>query len=263
LSYSLAKQIKQVIPEAKYVVDLFSGAGGLSLGFHWAGFVTGVASDFFGDALRTYAQNFPKTKTVLGDITQKKVLDEIISLSTCLPQVDIVMGGPPCQGFSTAGKRMIDDPRNALYKQFVKVVKELKPKVFLMENVEGLISINGGKTYEEIKKTFQNLGYQVEGRKLLAAEYGVPQLRKRVVIVGVRQKSDDLLFPKPILSKNNFVTVREAIGDLPSRPLVSVEDQVPYAKAAESDYQNFTRGELSAHSFLRTLKRVEMQRSNF
>jgi DNA-cytosine methyltransferase len=250
LAYAVAKKLKRLKRGSGRIVDLFSGAGGLSLGFHWAGWRSVVANDFFQDALATYALNFPKTKTVLGDINDEQVFQQILNLALSNGPIDFVIGGPPCQGFSHAGKRMIDDPRNSLYKKFVQMVEHLKPEGFVMENVEGIISINNGKTFDEIQETFTNLGYVVQGAKLLAANYGVPQLRKRVFIIGLRGANMDLdWFPKKQLEKDEFMTVRDAIGDLPFETNQDVSEPVEYSKKAESKFQHLMRGQTTLKNF--------------
>lgn len=250
LAYAVAKKLKSLKRGSGRIVDLFSGAGGLSLGFHWAGWRSVVANDFFQDALATYALNFPKTKTVLGDINDEQVFQQILNLALSNGPIDFVIGGPPCQGFSHAGKRMIDDPRNSLYKKFVQMVEYLKPEGFVMENVEGIISINNGKTFDEIQETFTNLGYVVKGAKLLAANYGVPQLRKRVFIIGLRGANIDLdWFPKKQLEKDEFMTVRDAIGDLPFETNQDVTEPVEYSKKAESKFQLLMRGQATLKNF--------------
>jgi site-specific DNA-cytosine methylase len=253
LAFAIASRIKQIHPELKTTADLFCGAGGLTLGFAWAGFKTIVANDFFREAGETFVNNNPSTKFVWGDVTSKAVQTEILSEIQSHNGVDIVIGGPPCQGFSNAGFRMIDDPRNSLYKNFVQIVRECNPKVFIMENVEGILSINSGKTYAEIKETFRNLGYDVEGKKLLAAEYGVPQKRKRVVIIGSRIGDSASLFPNQMLTTDDFLTVQEAIGDIACPPANDVEDLVSLEKAS-SNYQKLMQGLITPVSFLKTLK---------
>jgi len=250
LAFALGAKIKSVHPELSTTVDLFAGAGGLTLGFKWAGFTAVAANDLFREAGETYAHNNPEVFFSLGDITDKSVQHEVLTSIEGQGPVDIVMGGPPCQGFSTAGLRMIDDPRNTLYKSFVQIVEKLEPKVFLMENVEGIISINQGKTFDEIQDNFRSLGYRVAGRKLLAAEHGVPQKRKRVIILGSRIGDPLDLFPEPILEQEEFLTIADAIGDIESVPGVDVHEDVPICEP-RSRYQELMQGRISAASFVR------------
>ena len=164
------------------MIDLFCGAGGLSLGFTQEGFITILANDIQECCVDTYAHNHPETPRdhiVLGDINDiVKNLDNLIKYKN----VDIVVGGPPCQGFSMANRqRLIDDPRNHLYKSFVEVVCKTQPKFFVMENVKGMLSVA-----EQVKDDFRNIGYELEYHVLNAKDYGVPQNRERLIYIGNR-----------------------------------------------------------------------------
>lgn len=199
------------------LVSLFSGAGGMDKGFKDAGFNIVWANDFDKDAVNTYKKNFGD-HIVLGDITK-------ISSSKIPDDVDVVIGGFPCQGFSVNNtKRNMDDKRNFLYKELLRIVKDKKPKVFVAENVKGLLSMEKGKVIDMIKSDFEGLGYKVDYKLLLAAEYGVPELRERVIIIGNRIGVDNI-FPQPThcvdyknYPKNNHLphapTVKETIGFL-------------------------------------------------
>ncbi len=162
------------------MIDLFCGAGGLSLGFSQEGFITSLANDIQDCCVDTYAHNHPETPRdhiVLGDIKDVvKNLDELLAGRS----VDIVVGGPPCQGFSMANRqRLIDDPRNYLYKSYVQAVEKVHPKFFVMENVKGMLSVA-----EQVKEDFRNIGYSVECHVLNAKDYGVPQNRERLIYIG-------------------------------------------------------------------------------
>ncbi len=164
-------------PNKLKVVSLFSGAGGMDLGFVKAGFNIIWANDFFEDAVNSYRKNIGK-HMIHGDITQ-------ISSNDIPDGADVIIGGFPCQGFSVANtKRSMEDKRNFLYKEMLRIIKDKKPKFFVAENVKGLLSMDKGKVIEMIKSDFENLGYHVDARVLNAAEYGVPQARERVVIIG-------------------------------------------------------------------------------
>lgn len=174
-------------PKKLKVISLFSGAGGMDLGFINAGFEIIWANDFFEDAVNSYRHNIGK-HIVYGDITN-------ISSDNIPDGADVIIGGFPCQGFSVANtKRSMEDKRNLLYKEMLRVISDKKPKFFVAENVKGLLSIEGGKVFEMIKSDFENLkdksgkviGYKVNAKILNAAEYGVPQARERVVIIGNR-----------------------------------------------------------------------------
>lgn len=173
---------KGVNRDSLKMIDLFCGAGGLSLGFTQEGFVTSLANDIQECCVDTYAHNHPETPRdhiVLGDINDvAEHLDELLEGK----KIDIVIGGPPCQGFSMANRqRLIDDPRNYLYKSYMAVVKKVNPAFFVMENVKGMQSVAG-----EVKEDFRNIGYSVECHVLNAKDYGVPQNRERLIYIGNR-----------------------------------------------------------------------------
>lgn len=171
------------------VISLFSGAGGMDLGFINAGFDIVWANDFFKEAVESYKKNVDD-RIVYGDITQ-------IDSSEMPDEIDLVIGGFPCQGFSVANtKRSMKDERNFLYKEMLRVIRDKKPKFFVAENVKGILSMKKGKVIEMIKKDFRSLGYEVDARLLNAAEYGVPQARERVVIIGNRIGVNNP-YPKP------------------------------------------------------------------
>lgn len=197
-------------------VDLFCGAGGLALGFEEAGFKNIFSLDNEPNFCNTYRANFPAHTLIQSDIAQldAKEIKKILKRR----HVDVVVGGPPCQGFSMAGnigRKFIDDPRNRLFREFARVVKIIKPEYFVMENVARLYSHNKGQTRAEIIECFSNLGYTVSSKILNAAEYGVPQFRRRVIFVGTRS---DWLFAFSKEKVNRFKTVRDAIGSLPPLP---------------------------------------------
>lgn len=248
MAFAIGRKIKEEFPHLSTVLDLFAGAGGLSLGLHWAGLKTIVANDISKDAVSTHANNFPEATSILGDIRDSEIMKKILSEVKRNGGADIIVGGPPCQGFSTAGRRMIDDPRNQLYKEFVKTVGFLKPKIVVMENVAGLLSSNNGHTYLDIIENFEELGYSVEGKKLLAADYGVPQKRHRVVIIASKLNGENNLFPSPILKPSDFLSVKHAIGDIPHETKPGVDDPVSLDKPS-CNYQRLVQGEISAEQF--------------
>ena len=196
------------------VVSLFSGAGGLDLGFIKAGHEVVWANDFDADAVATYKKNIGE-HIVLGDI---KEID-----ADTIPDCDIIIGGFPCQGFSVANtKRNALDERNQLYKEFVRILEAKKPKYFLAENVKGILSLEKGAVIAAIVDDFEAKGYRVVYKLLNAADYGVPQTRQRVIIVGVRDDLDvDFKYPEPTNSKSGedglpkWVSVSQAIGHYP------------------------------------------------
>lgn len=193
-------------------IDLFSGAGGMSLGFDNAGFKNLFAIEFNKNFAETYKKNFPNHQLIVDDI--KNVTEQQIHDIIKNKRVDVVIGGPPCQGFSIAGnigRNFIDDDRNRLFKEFVRFVNCLKPKIFILENVKAMESHNHGKTIKEIISSFEQIGYKVKYKVLNAADYGVPQERRRIFLVGMLGKNT-FKYPE---KEQKVVTVKEAIGDLP------------------------------------------------
>ena len=229
-------------------IDLFCGCGGFSYGFQQAGFDMALGIDMWKDATVTYKHNFPNACVINEDITSISS-DEILSkLNMSADDIDVIIGGPPCQGFSVSGKRMIDDPRNKLYKSFVGLVDEIRPKVFVMENVPGLIRLFGGKVKEQVLYDFSSLGYRVKVQQLSSDDYGVPQQRKRVFFVGVNEKkippNVKVEFPKAEYGdvKKPYITCKEAISDLDFVPDdVSLGENIAYKIPAQSEYQSLMR----------------------
>lgn len=231
-------------------IDLFCGAGGLSEGLRQAGFRTVAAVDFDPTTIATFASNHPETNAIVADVA--KVTGKQLLASTRLREVDLVTGGPSCQGFSTHGKRRADDPRNFLFEHFVRLVGEIQPKFFLMENVKGLLTYGNGQFRQRIEQAFADIGYRTISATLCAADYGVPQLRHRLFFIGTRLADVDLAFPEPThgtrrLGLPPHVTVREAIGDLPLMKGSFVERQRTYAHEPASAFQRYARSGCGDH----------------
>ncbi|MDB5224498.1 MAG: DNA-cytosine methyltransferase [Candidatus Adlerbacteria bacterium] len=220
---------------APKVIDLFSGCGGLSFGLEEAGFDIVFAIDNWKDALDTLAYNHKKTKTYVADLGKETAEQICKKIGIKKGDIDVVVGGPPCQGFSISGKRNPNDPRNRLYKSFVDFVSLLKPKVFLMENVPNLVSMQEGKIKDEIIKDFEREGYKVSWKIMDASEYGVPQKRRRVIFIGLKN-GEEFVFPKS--KKTVTVNAKDAVGDLPEE---TVPEGHPYPEAPSSDYQKLMR----------------------
>jgi DNA (cytosine-5)-methyltransferase 1 len=205
------------------VISLFSGAGGMDLGFINQGFEIVWANDMFDEAILTYKKNIGN-HIVKGDITK-------IKSSEMPDDVDVVIGGFPCQGFSIANKnRDISDERNFLYKEMLRVIKDKKPKFFVAENVKGILSLAKGEVFNLIKSDFESLGYKVEAKLLNAAEYGVPQQRERVFIIGSRI-TNKILFPDKTHSFKDktlkkVITTEDAIGWL--EKIRTADDPINY-----------------------------------
>lgn len=225
------------------VLSLFSGAGGLDLGLELAGLDVELgiektnsayaskksfdairdkgifhhlyANDKFEEALETYENNFQKSVYIHNKNIRK--------VKNFPQKADIIVGGPPCPGFSAAGPRLVDDPRNFLYLHYIRALMQVQPKFFVMENVKGMLSLGKGEVFEQIKQDFEAAGYRVFVKLLNSRDFGVPQIRERVFLVGVREDIDfEYVFPEPThcegLLYKPYVTLKEAIGDLEENP---------------------------------------------
>jgi DNA (cytosine-5)-methyltransferase 1 len=204
-----------ISPSELTFVDLFSGAGGITKGFEMAGLRGICGLDWFPEAGKTYRRNFSHP-FIEGDIKLKEKKEEFyatVANGLGNKTLSIVAGGFPCQGFSMSGNRIIDDPRNSLYKELLEIVKHLQPEFVVCENVVGLRSMLGGKVEEMILNDFADAGYSMNVTVLRAADYGVPQKRDRVIFIGNRVNMTNF-HPKPFLSEAEYVTTGEAIGDL-------------------------------------------------
>lgn len=193
-------------------IDLFSGAGGFSLGFEKAGFKNIFSLDIEKEFCETYKTNFPEHNLIQKDIC-KLTKDEIVTLVN--NKVDVIIGGPPCQGFSIAGnigRKFIDDPRNSLFKEFARVVNIVKPNFFVMENVARLYNHNQGNTQKEIIEIFTNMGYKVESQILNSQYYNVAQIRRRVIFIGTL-KNIKIKFPQKSYKK--ILTIKDVIEHFP------------------------------------------------
>ncbi len=194
-------------------IDLFSGAGGFSLGFDNMGFQHIFSIDIEPNFCKTYHYNFPNHNLIQKNICE--LTDNEIKLLINKKKIDVVIGGPPCQGFSIAGnigRKFVDDPRNKLFKEFVRVVKVVSPRFFVMENVARLYNHNKGQTRKEIITDFEQLGYKVECKILNSADYGVPQVRNRVIFIGTREHHKIIFPPKKI---KKYITTKQVLDDYP------------------------------------------------
>ena len=201
------------MPIKKYkVLDLFCGCGGISCGYELAGFDIIGGIDFNKEATITFQHNFKKAKVQCVDITTVKNEDIISDYS----DVDVIVGGPPCQGFSTANRwqKELEDPRNKLFFEYIRFVKILKPKVIMIENVRGILTRDNGYAKERINTILSEEGYNLNMTILDASDFGVPQNRKRAIIIGVRTDFRDIIFDFESMNKCPKVTVEDAIGEL-------------------------------------------------
>ncbi|MBU4311201.1 MAG: DNA (cytosine-5-)-methyltransferase [Candidatus Omnitrophica bacterium] len=221
LGRAIASGIKE-----KTFVDLFCGVGGLSLGFLMTGKKLLGALDNNAAACNTFKRNHKSSdKTLMcGDVTSLEVRNRFVQMvksNLKTQRLGMVIGGAPCQGFSLAGNRLADDPRNKLFMYFVELVKELNPKVFVFENVPGLLSIQNGRVVSTIVRCFRDLGYNVVAPVVLKAEeYGVPQKRRRLFILGSKDNATAKFPPQPLFGPDSHgkytpITVHDAISDLP------------------------------------------------
>lgn len=262
-------------------IDLFAGAGGLSLGLKHAGFDVKLGLDNDKHVVGTYEANH-SSKALLADVRDVSGRDLLAEAG--VSHVDLLAGGPSCQGFSTHGKRLSDDPRNFLYEEFIRLVADIRPTTVLIENVKGLLITGGGVYRREVTARLEAMGYHVNAGLLLAADYGVPQLRERVVFVA-SLIGPDLRLPTPKFSSPAKMqsesaallphrTVLDALGDLPLIGDAQREPELAYETAPSNDYQRLMRDgsetlwnhvsrPLSplAHSVVRRLKPGEGLRS--
>ena len=254
------------------VVDLFSGAGGMSLGLEWAGFDLLAAVDNDAAACRTFQENRPKKSLALSaDLTDpsalRSVVNEIRHRAAGSGRIALIAGGPPCQGFSTAGNCRLDDSRNKLIFAFVKAIADLKPMQVLMENVAALTFRGRRNFLEEVRNALHALGYRTSFFVAHAEGYGVPQLRRRLFLLAIEDSIPS--WPKPFrkvlqpmmakfqpgADKMNLVqpvTVKEAMGDLPLETVNSPDQPIDYALPADSKYQEWARGNIGLHELFGT-----------
>ena len=233
-------------------VDLFSGAGGLSRGFYDAGYEVLLGVDFDDAALKTFKENHGSAEAMKLDLFDHSNIEKIVEfLEKKNKNVDVLVGGPPCQGFSVAGPRDMNDKRNSLYLAMVKLAARLKPQAVVLENVPGMIQINDGIGAKRIIQDFAEIGYKMTPKLLYAPDYGIPQIRKRVFFVGLRDTETEFEFPQAVVDKNNYVTCEAAIADLPALQLdngeiIYGEDIQEYATEVQNDYQRKMRKDSKA-----------------
>lgn len=218
------------------ILDLFSGAGGLSLGFEMKNFETIFAIDNSIDAIQTF--NFNRSHKTGLNIDITNITDEEIHGK--FNHIKGIVGGPPCQGFSLAGDRIIDDERNQLYRDFFRFVKILKPDFFMIENVSGILNLGGGYIKDDILKRSKSLGYRVSFKLIDSSMFGIPQRRKRVFFVAIKNyltnKKMEFLFPEP---NKLLISSFEALNDLP-KPSLN-ESKLKYISLPNNHYQKYLR----------------------
>jgi len=227
------------------MLDLFCGAGGFAVGASWAGFQSLVGVDYLAPAMETWTSNHPNSIGCLGDI---KMLDAVelkkLLQNKGIDHINLITGGVPCQGFSRANRKHIDnDERNFLFKEYMRFVDVFKPDYIILENVSGMRSTAGGAFEKAIKDSMESLGYSVNVRLLNAADYGVPQVRQRLLFVGVKCNdglAEEYIFPEGKF-KDAHRTVRDAISDLPC--LDNNETKDKYYVSPQTEFQKLMRGE--------------------
>lgn len=249
------------------MVDLFSGAGGLSCGLEMAGFRPLLANELVPAYAETYRHNHPDTTLIVGDIRKVCETDIKKRLGVAKGDIDLLAGGPPCQGFSiNAPIRSLDDDRNKLFKEYIRIAKALLPKAILIENVPGIISMGKGTVVEQIYKAIESLGYSIQHKILFAGHYGAPQMRFRTIFLAVKGRGERVVFPEPTYNAKavaNFTgakqlclsilpllqqslkpqtSVWDAISDLPAIESGSKNNEIKYAcHTARSQYQEKLR----------------------
>ncbi len=226
------------------ILDLFCGCGGLSLGFEMAGCDIQLGVDNDETALTSFAENHYNSTSLKADLSKgfSNHIEKNIK-----SDIDIVIGGPPCQGFSLSGSRKLEDPRNTLVSSFIDIVKEVQPKAFIMENVPGLISLYGGTVKDFILNRFKEIDYNINFKLILAADYGVPQSRKRVFFVGLKNRKTGFEFPDEShfipnsLFKPNHISMGEALSDLPTLETWKWSEKMKYKGPPQNEYQQWCR----------------------
>ncbi len=236
------------------VIDLFCGCGGLSYGFMEQGYDVVLGIDNWKEALDTFALNHKGAKTHLADLAQIHPSDIATEYGLRPGDIDLIIGGPPCQGFSIAGKRDVTDPRNTLFTSFVAFVDFFRPKAFVLENVPNLVSMAAGSVKDRIVSDFEALGYRVNHQIMLASHFGVPQNRKRVFFVGLRDGSE-FAFPTPThgIGALPMVSSKEALADLPEHGLdngsrYTSKALTPYQEAMRKDSIGIFNHDITKHT---------------
>ncbi len=249
------------------LIDLFAGAGGLSCGLQMAGFKPILANEIVPEYANTYQLNHPETLVVVEDIRNISETNFLQAHNIEPESVDLIAGGPPCQGFSVnAPIRSLDDPRNHLFKDFLRIASILKPKAILIENVPGIISLGEGTVVEQVYYELDRLGYKVDHRILFAGHYGVPQMRFRTIFIAIKKtNSNKIVFPEPEYNAKanaNFtgakslcldvmplqewllkphINVKDALSDMPEIEQGIIKEELDYATEPQNEYQKYLR----------------------
>jgi DNA (cytosine-5)-methyltransferase 1 len=222
------------------VIDLFSGCGGFSYGFQQAGYHVILGVDNTSIALKTFEKNHTNSKTLLLDLHEDDSINKIIE-SKGDHNVDVIIAGPPCQGFSLTGSRNENDERNTLFNAVFRLAKKVNPKAIIIENVQGLLNLYKGKAKKEIIELCEEMGYNCNPKLLYAPDFGVPQIRKRVFFVAIKKELGIFEFPESSHTPNDYVGCRDAIGDLPNLLNDKGSSDLQYDQKAFSSYQKMMR----------------------
>ena len=254
------KHITPREPDAPTVISTFAGGGGSSLGYSMAGFRELLAVEWNNNAVETFRLNFPDVPVWHGDIA-KLSIDKCLQLAEIEPEeLDILDGSPPCQGFSTAGKRVLDDPRNQLFREYVRLLRGLRPKVFVMENVSGMVKGKMKLVFAKILRELKASGYKVSVRLLNAMYFHVPQSRQRLIFIGVRddlgiEPSHPKAESRPIVMKDACSNIKR--GTRKTHGLTSVELdrwlQIPAGGNWQNLPHNLINGKAKYSNFHRKL----------
>jgi DNA (cytosine-5)-methyltransferase 1 len=236
-----------MINDKPLAVDLFSGAGGLSIGLESAGFEVVLANEIEKDFAKTYSLNHSKTIMLNCDIHDVDFSCQLTSLGIKNGEIDLICGGPPCQGFSTVGSKNKKDPRNSLFFEFIRATIEINPKYILFENVSGFKKMYDGEAYKTILQEFKAMGYTTISEVLEASDYGLPQNRQRTIILGWRNDCIPISFPEithfqeiNLFGGKKKLCLMDAISDLP--PLTFNDEKHSYLSLPQNDYQEKMRG---------------------
>jgi DNA (cytosine-5)-methyltransferase 1 len=234
-----------MVDKSIYAVELFAGAGGLSIGLAQAGFEVILANEIEPDFAKTFEINHPNTRVITDDIHNVDFLGEIGKIG--MPQITLVSGGPPCQGFSTVGSKNSQDPRNSLFYEYLRAVNQLQPPFVLFENVSGFKKMYDGIAFHTLIAELNSLGYLTKSEVLEASDYGLPQKRQRTIVIGWKNHLPPIEFPETthyddsnIFFKRNKLTLMDAISDLP--PISTGGYSNEYLTEPKNDYQKKLRG---------------------
>lgn len=222
------------------VIDLFSGCGGFSYGFQQAGYHVILGVDNTEVALKTFEENHNDSKTLLVDLHEESSIDKILQTKE-KHSVDVIIAGPPCQGFSLTGSRKENDERNTLFNAVFRLAKKVNPKAIIIENVQGLLNLYKGKAKKEIIELCEEMGYNCSPKLIYAPDYGVPQIRKRVFFVAIKKELGVFEFPEPTHKPENYIGCEDAIGDLPNLMSELGGEEMLYNKKTNSAYQQMMR----------------------